>query len=180
MNGSISKNNEDMQSFLSSSASIKKIVSWNDFLKLKQQEYAAREIKKIEEEEKRIAEEKARKEEEKRLKKEAEEKRKAEAKAKREAAKRAKEEAERKKREEEAKRIAKEQSTTYSIYIDKITDNLQAMMTSRATFGWSASDFRKNTSSLPFSVQDIVGKSNADEVSSKLNKGGFKSHIEEK
>lgn len=138
---------------------------------IEEKERIAREkeaLKKAEEERK------AREAAEKEAKKKAEAERKAREAAEKEAQRKAEKE---RKAREAAEKKALEESTMYSVFIDNITDNFQAMMTARAIFGWGSADFRKNTSSLPLKVSSIKGKTNANVLANKLRNGGFTSNI---
>ena len=151
-----------------------KSFSIDALLQIKQKEYADRQTKEIEEEEQRLAEAKARKEEQARIKREAIERKRAEEKAKKEEQERIKrEEIERKKAEKVYLRL----KAPFDIYVDKVTDNLQAMMTARMLLSWSSADFRNKINSLPLKVLTLEGKVNADKMASQLNNGGFVSSI---
>lgn len=79
----------------------------------------------------------------------------------------------------EEERKIREENSTYSVIIDAINDNMQAIMTARVIFGWGTADFRQKASGIPFKATVIKGKSNAIKMVEGLNNGGFSSHFEE-
>lgn len=96
---------------------------------------------------------------------EAKEKAEAEAKARAEA-----EAAERSKTEHEE--ILRKQ-IVYHLKITAVNNQMLAMMTARASLGWSSSDSRSHFQQLPFTVTSSENKQEIDNLKEKLTKGGM-------
>lgn len=67
---------------------------------------------------------------------------------------------------------------TYSVIIDKVDNQMLAMMTARGALGWSSADSRTNLAQLPFLVKRTDNETEAKTLADKLSKGGMTVSLE--